>query len=398
MKKRLFSFLGHFVISFLIIVTLVVIGVFIYKPAISKAALTKIFRSQHDYITNDNLTDDGPYLFEKKDSGWQASYFRKDGKEFIAASRTVKNGMKLPVYYYPDTLSFNVGIRDSFPVPAAEYEMPEKIVVISDIEGKFKAFKDFLLSNKVIDEEFNWIFGEGHLVCLGDFIDRGYFDTQVLWLIHHLENQVAKRNGKVHFILGNHEIMNLYGSCRYSEPKYFKVAENLGIRRYELYGENSYLGKWLRSKNSVERIGSLLFVHGGLHPDFLDYNHDLADYNEIIRNSFNLSGLKYKYQTNMEELLLSSRAPYWYRGYFSGEITADTFAKICKKFACKRMIVGHTPQTKVKTYFDDKLIAIDVFHPDDKDKWTFPKLRPQGLMIKEGEIFKVTLNQKKPIK
>ena len=48
-----------------------------------------------------------------------------------------------------------------------------KIVSISDIEGNFNVFSQFLINTKVIDKNFNWIFGDGQLVCNGDFFDRG---------------------------------------------------------------------------------------------------------------------------------------------------------------------------------------------------------------------------------
>ena len=61
--------------------------------------------------------------------------------------------------------------------------------VVSDIEGEFKAFRQLLQGNNIIDENFNWTFGNGHLVLTGDFVDRGTLVTEVLWLIYSLEEK-----------------------------------------------------------------------------------------------------------------------------------------------------------------------------------------------------------------
>jgi hypothetical protein len=92
-----------------------------------------------------------------------------------------------------------------------------KLIAISDIEGNFMAFTETAAANGVIDTNFNWTFGEGHLVLTGDFFDRGTQVTEVLWLIYSLEEKAKDAGGYVHYILGNHEIMNLsviYAMCK----------------------------------------------------------------------------------------------------------------------------------------------------------------------------------------
>jgi len=50
------------------------------------------------------------------------------------------------------------------------------------------------------------------LVLVGDCVDRGQEVTQVLWLIYKLEIAAKNKGGSVHFVLGNHEIMNFQGN------------------------------------------------------------------------------------------------------------------------------------------------------------------------------------------
>jgi hypothetical protein len=52
-----------------------------------------------------------------------------------------------------------------------------KMLILSDIEGNFGAFRKLLQANHVIDDNFNWTFEKNHLVLIGDFVDRGTMVT-----------------------------------------------------------------------------------------------------------------------------------------------------------------------------------------------------------------------------
>src|SRR5262249_22728766 len=68
---------------------------------------------------------------------------------------------------------FYVQLKDSIGIERPVYDSADKIIVISDIEGNFDGFYSFLISNKVMDKNYNWIFENGQVVFLGDFVDRG---------------------------------------------------------------------------------------------------------------------------------------------------------------------------------------------------------------------------------
>jgi hypothetical protein len=119
-------------------------------------------------------------------------------------------------------------IKDTLINENSIFPMPEKLIAISDIEGNFAAFRDFLINNGVINNENQWVFGSGHLVLNGDFFDRGLNVTECLWFIYHLEQEAVKNGGYVHFILGNHEIMNMNDDIRYVRNKYTETSKFLG--------------------------------------------------------------------------------------------------------------------------------------------------------------------------
>jgi hypothetical protein len=88
--------------------------------------------------------------------------------------------------------AFSFSLLDSIVLAPAVYPATmQQILVLSDIEGNFLALKTMLLGAKVMDDKFNWTFGKGHLVLIGDFFDRGVNVTECLWLIYKLEKEAA---------------------------------------------------------------------------------------------------------------------------------------------------------------------------------------------------------------
>ena len=199
-------------------------------------------------------------------------------------------------------------------------------MVLSDIEGNFGALRKLLQANKVIDEDFNWKFGDGHLVLIGDFFDRGQQVTEVLWFIYYLEEKAKAAGGYIHFILGNHEIMNLSGDLRYVQQKYFDNATLLNQKYVTLYDENSELGRWLRTKNIVEKIGDIVFVHGGISGDINRMNISIPDINKLARPYY--ADSTFKNTDQKSDIIFSDLGPFWYRGYYKKIILVSHYKSI----------------------------------------------------------------------
>ncbi len=191
-----------------------------------------------------------------------------------------------------DQDEFQFTLRPEHPVEADTYPMPKRLIAISDIEGNFDAFQSFLVRNGVMDSNYAWTFGDGHLVLNGDFVDRGDQVSQVLWLIYKLEAQALAQGGKVHFILGNHEILNMQGNPSYADMKYIAAAQKVsGLQSWSqatqyLYSDKSETGRWLRSKNVAEKIGPYVFVHGGLNTTQVAAGLTLGEMNQIARQFY----------------------------------------------------------------------------------------------------------------
>lgn len=381
MKKRIFRFVKHIVITF-IILALGGILFGLYHGASLRYAESPVMM---------NWDRDGPYVFYKTDSILTVNYIRGNQDDgFYLDQQEYNANAKITGYcYFPlDSTYFKFAINDSITIPATSYDDNFKILAISDIESGFKTFRDFLIKNKVINEKLDWTFGNGHVVLLGDFVDRDFSTTQVLWFIYKLEQEAKAHQGTVHFILGNHELKNMQGNFESTAPKYYHIASILKKQQTELYSTNSFIGKWMASKNTIEKINGILFAHGGIDPVLATYKTDLNEVNQIIRKNY-YQPYYPKAKKDMEELLVSSyRGIAWYRGYYKDALSQEEVEKALNQFNATSIVVGHTLQSKINRRYSGKVTGIDVKHPKDYSK-SFPNKKSEGLLIEDGRYYRI---------
>ena len=184
----------------------------------------------------EKLSIDGPYLLKADDGSMRA--ISVDGK-----------GRLLDKHYksIPTTFSFEVFSDNGerlFPVtihsvsrPKWKDVQPEKTFVLSDPHANWSCFASLLKAGKVIDADYNWIFGANQLVIIGDVFDRGVDVLPIYWLIYKLEKEAEDAGGKVTFLIGNHETMVLGNDLRYTKKKYTQLADTLGMTYPELWQE-----------------------------------------------------------------------------------------------------------------------------------------------------------------
>jgi Calcineurin-like phosphoesterase len=285
---------------------------------------------------------------------------------------------------------FTVPLKKELVNEKAEFSGVKKMFIVSDIEGNFRAFRQLLQGNKIIDEQFNWTFGNGHLVLTGDFFDRGDQVTEVLWLIYSLEEKAKAAGGYVHFVLGNHEIMNMSYDFRYVHPKYIENAGLISENYAALYGENSELGRWLRTKNVVERVGDILFVHGGISGELNMADIGASKINKLARPWY--PDTTFQYKDPKVELLFSEFGPFWYRGYYTGKVKASQAQvdSTLRMYNVKYIATGHTVVADtISALFGGRVFNTDVHHV---------KGHSEGLLYEEGKFYRVSpVGEKFPI-
>ncbi len=191
------------------------------------------------------------------------------------------------------------------PSPASEWRFDDvdRVVAMSDIHGAYDAMTATLVNAGVIDSEGRWSGGRTHFVITGDLLDRGPDSRRIMDFVMRLEAEAEAADGRVHLLLGNHEVMNLVGDLRYVSLEEYaafadeedaevraawfrRYAERVGgqvdddelkarfdeshppgffAHRHAFSADGQY-GAWLLTKPLVVVINDTAFAHGGLSP------------------------------------------------------------------------------------------------------------------------------------
>jgi len=300
---------------------------------------------------------DGPFV--RYENGMaMVSTIQQDDDLLTPETSLYAGALKVVPQGHPEW-AFNVKLRDTPSNDPVRYAPKGKCLFISDIEGEFANFRKLLLAAKVIDEQYNWTYGKGSLVIPGDLFDRGTDVVPELWLLYKLVDEAKAAGCSCQVILGNHDIMNLSGDHRYTDAKYFKEAWLLQTNIDGLFGKDTELGRWLRTKNVIEKCGDVLVMHGGMSPLVLCQHLSLEQLNQSPRQG--------------------KDALFWYRGYFMGQkASMGEVDSTLTQYNCRYILVGHTiVKWNIASYYGGKVIGIDVNEHEnhteaallDKGKW-----------------------------
>ncbi|MDR2282618.1 MAG: metallophosphoesterase, partial [Sphingobacterium sp.] len=256
--------------------------------------------------------------------------------------------------------------------PKATYSSNNEILVLSDPHGDFDSFHAILKAHRVIGEKYQWTFGKKHLVVIGDIFDRGDDVLPLFWLLYKLEAEASQAGGAVHFLLGNHEEMILRGNLKYAKEKYKVLANQLDRDYQSLWGPDSELGRWLLSRNTIEKIGKHLFVHAGLSADIIGDTWSMTAINDSTR--------AHVYQPKEErekspaaKFLFGSNGPLWYRGMVRTDekynpLSATDLQRIMQQYDVKYLFVGHTIFPEVSSFYEGKVYGVNVSNKSNRDK------------------------------
>jgi Calcineurin-like phosphoesterase len=346
---------------------LVFLAFWLKQPASHGAALSKA---------------DGPYIIYRKDTVFIHTIYdlgEDAGLRTDTLYSPAKKDIQLKVPTGNPGEFFTVTLKTKLQQEKAEYRKVPRQLAISDID--LKGFLKLLMGNGVIDKQLNWTFGDGHLVLTGDFFDRGVQVTELLWFIYSLEDKAKAAGGYVHFVLGNHEIMNMNGDFRYVQPRYMENAALMKLGYLSLFDEQTELGRWLRTKNIVEKIGEVLYMHGGISSEVNLFNATAPVINELARPYY--GDTSYLYPNVHVEILYSEVGPFWYRGYYTGspKATEAQIDSTLNIFGAKYIATGHTiARDTISTWFNNKLFNTDVPHG---------KGFSEGLLIEKGKFYRV---------
>ena len=302
-----------------------------YSIKVDKDGSTSIENSEKKAV------NDGPYVFIKEDHLVEKN---------IILGKVDSTILPLDAYTI------------EFPNSEESFKDVKKIAALSDIHGQFDLMIKILENNKIIDKKHKWSYGKGHLVIVGDVFDRGPKVTEALWFIYNLEQEAAKKGGKVHFLLGNHEYIVLHNDLRYIHSNYELTSKLLDTSYPALYGINTVLGRWLRSKATIIEINNVVFVHGGISKKFLSNGFEISEVNTQMRIGIDRDKEEMK-STSFWKTYYGSDGPVWYRGYFNDDLSKKEINEILKEVDTEHIVVGHCSNKHVVSLYDDKIFGVD---------------------------------------
>lgn len=352
--------------------------------------LVKIIEMRNYYTELSSYTD-GPHMEWYNDSILHVFYMIYDTiKRFPVKKEkffTIKSDTTEIEGFAYDNKTYTI-TRD-LQTEKAEFSNVKKILSIGDIHGHYNALVNYLKVNEVIDEDLQWIWGDGHIVFLGDVFDRGNEVTESLWFIYQLDLKAREHGGRVHMLLGNHEVMVMLNDTRYLNRKY-EVFSNYFMRDYaDFFNMDAILGQWLRTRNSIIRINDCIFSHAGISPTVYNRRISLDRMNSLIRDFLAVNSDTPVLDAELTSLVLNSEGPLWYRGYIldgiggTKSITEKQVNSILKYYKASKIIIAHTEVKRMISLFEGKVIAIDV--PIRTDE-----IVPEALFIEDGNFYRLT--------
>jgi hypothetical protein len=258
-----------------------------------------------------------------------------------------------------------------------EYKGVDSLYVVGDSHGEFDTLTALLQNAGLIDTELHWTGGTRELVMLGDLFDRGDDVTRLLWFIYGLEREAEAAGGRVHTVIGNHEIMVMIQDLRYVSGKEQLIAHRHGLGYSELFNPHtSVLGMWIASKPGLIRIDDVLLAHGGVGPPYARYR--IRDFQDSL-GAFIGEELFLRWDDDefmmalVQETTLDSAAffrrwdffrdpqsVFWYRDLVLTDTLGAYLGSLLKHFKSSIHVVGHTPRGRIEEFYEGRLIAVDM--------------------------------------
>ena len=135
---------------------------------------------------------------------------------------------------------------------------PSRVVAVGDLHGDCAAALRVLRLARLVPEAGqppSWCGGDAVLVTIGDVLDRGDEEPELLALLRSLKEQAAAVGGAVVTLLGNHEVLNAAGITAFASER---GAAAFGESRTAAFRPGGELGQIIASIEQVKSVLSSL--------------------------------------------------------------------------------------------------------------------------------------------
>jgi hypothetical protein len=268
----------------------------------------------------------------------------------------------------------------------------KRVVAIGDIHGDLNALLKILFEKQLIERSGHWIGSEAHLVMIGDLVNGADNSRDILDYLIGLEKEAEFSRGKLHVVLGNHELRLLFGdtdALSYRNLKGLVSSSNISRSEMEkmvIHDFNKKKGiytNWLKGKNSIVVINDVAFVHAGLRPEWFrgeNPRQRIRLINSTVRYLINYArhlenvdprllwtvGLEWNYNKG-EYNFNGALGPIWDRGFGTRELKKIglevlpsirnsvprlEFEELMDGLGLIKMVAGHNPVKSGNIYVD----------------------------------------------
>jgi hypothetical protein len=274
-----------------------------------------------------------------------------------------------------------------------ELSSHKRIIVIGDVHGDIRRFKNILVNANIINNDLEWIAEppETIIIQLGDQIDslnrtttedwEVLKDYEMIYFTDNLNLIARAKGGYCISLIGNHELMNIIGDFSY-------VSKNSSSDiRQQLFKPKGSLALILAKRPLIFKIGDLIFCHAKLDIEHLNilkkYNKDIFYINQIWKNYLENEKINIEDKEIIDSVIIGSSGLLWNRKENNKNITSILF----KELGVSYMFLGHTSY--------DKILLKDnqIWYCDTGLSRAFGKTNYQYLDIKKNIINIETINE-----
>lgn len=298
---------------------------------------------------------DGPVIKRSADGdAWHAAWFCQD-----RVHRQQGTGPALSIDCAGTSRTFAVAAPS--PMAAGVTPMPEKLLILSDIEGNIAYLEGALRRLDAVDTNGNWSFGANRIVIAGDAVDRGRDVFAVLWRLHDLSLQARAAGGRLDLLIGNHEQYILRGNTSRAHLDHIYALERLGGVD-AAFAPDTVIGAWLRAQPVIVKVGEVLVTHGGISPTVARQGVTVDQLNAAIGRYWR----KEPADKSALDAVFGMHGIAQYRGYlidlpeYYPVATSTDVDRALQAFGVKTIVVAHTIVEKVTGLYDNRVYAVDV--------------------------------------
>ena len=250
-----------------------------------------------------------------------------------------------------------------------------RIIVIGDLHGDIAMLCSCLYMANIIDTNMEWIAEPRNTVVvqIGDQLDslnrdnteewEKLPDIKLLQFTDQLDVIAKKKGGRFISLLGNHEIMNIFGNFSYVSENSMEKSGGEYNRLMKFLPGAAY-AKLLAKRPAILKIGKILFCHAGLLPHHLDLvNNDLNKINEIIRKQLEDDpNISIEDRQKTLPLYVDGDSILWNRHYVNNinEESDAMLTNILQRTNTHAMVIGHNTIPHIASMYNYKLWIVDV--------------------------------------